>query len=93
MISLIIAYGVKGYGNGEIVELNRFVDGSIKPNSVYAFCFCVNEVINSWIYGSITGSMIGNIFGKNIIFEMWQSLERSYVSISKIGIIEVKLKL
>lgn len=71
MISLITAYDMEGYVNGEIIEPKRFLEGSRKLNPTHALWSRINRVIKSWIYGSISRSMIGNVYGKNTTFEMW----------------------
>lgn len=94
MINLITTYGVKGYVNGVTIEPNKFLEGSTKPNSIYALWSMVSHYwsdkeLDLCIY---FGSMTINIFENNSAFEMWKSLEISYVSTFETRIMEIKLQ-
>lgn len=73
MYSLISAYGMEGYVNGQVVEHKKFIEG--KPNPEHSLWSRVKGVIKSWIYASIFSSMIRNVAGKHTASDMWQSFE------------------
>lgn len=82
MISLITSYGVNGYINGEKCDPKGFIDGSSKPNLKHALQTRINGMVKSWIYSIVYNSVSIVISNMSTSYDIWQSLERNFVSTS-----------
>lgn len=63
-------------------------------NSEYESWNRIDNHLKSWVYSSVSDSMMIHIIGKNkTFFDMWVSLEKYYALTLKGGVMEIKIQL
>lgn len=93
-LNIIIAHGLKGFIEGSTPCPPRFLDAQRQqPNPDFVQWRRQSRLVMSWIYSSLTKSMLGRIVDFNTAQEIWNSLNQVYQSPSFSTVMSVKTQL
>uniref|UniRef100_A0A803NL56 Reverse transcriptase Ty1/copia-type domain-containing protein n=1 Tax=Cannabis sativa TaxID=3483 RepID=A0A803NL56_CANSA len=83
MQNIIIANGLEGYIDGTVACSAQFPNStSSQVDPAFTTWHRYNQLLMSWLYASLSDSMLGQIVGFTTATEIWVSLERTYSATS-----------
>lgn len=93
LLCVIFAYGVEDFIDGTKEILEKFVPRTAKTSSEYSLWSCINGIIRSWIYGSVSFEVFGYLTGSKTAYELWKVYEDVFSSSAQSRVMELKFQL